>query len=107
MHKKLSLTMDKCFTLKVSKHINFPIDTCIQLALILPFVDRDQYTPSWLKTTETRGKSPSTPNLAFCTPSKDTGEIPQWKKELAEKRKGRKDSDLGFTVIIFFSTLKI
>lgn len=58
---------------------------------------RDQYTPSWLKTTETRGKSPSTPNLAFCTPSKDSGEIPQWKRDLAEKRRGRKDSDLGPT----------
>lgn len=54
---------------------------------------KDQYVPSWLKTTDTRGKSPSTPNLAFVTPTKDTSEVPQWKRELAEKRRRQKDGD--------------
>ncbi|XP_076108355.1 uncharacterized protein LOC143076456 isoform X5 [Mytilus galloprovincialis] len=54
---------------------------------------RDQYVPSWLKTTDTKGKSPSTPNLAFVTPTKDSSEVPQWKRELAEKRRRQKDGD--------------
>ena len=64
------------------------------------FSDRDHYVPSWLKSTDLREKSPSTPNLVYVTPTKDTSEVPQWKRELREKRKERKDSDTGLSVRI-------
>ena len=41
------------------------------------FSDRDHYVPSWLKCTDLREKFPSTPNLAYVTPTKDTSEVPQ------------------------------
>jgi hypothetical protein len=64
----------------------------------ISFSDRDHYVPSWLKSTDLREKSPFTPNLAYVTPTKDTSEVPQWKRELREKRKERKDSDTGLSV---------
>jgi hypothetical protein len=51
-----------------------------------------------LISTDLREKSPSTPNLAYVTPTKDTSEVPQWKRELIEKLKERKDSDTGLSV---------
>ena len=50
------------------------------------FSDRDHYAPSWLKSKDLQEKSPSTPNLANITLTKDTSEVPQWKRELIEKR---------------------
>ncbi|XP_069135881.1 nucleolar and coiled-body phosphoprotein 1-like isoform X2 [Argopecten irradians] len=51
---------------------------------------RDQYVPSWLKTKDSRHQS--TPNLNVITPpSGDTTSVPQWKKDLAERRKLRKE----------------
>ena len=60
--------------------------------------DRDNYVPSWLKCTDLREKFPSTPNLAYVTPTKDTSEVPQWMRELIEKLKERKDSDTRLSV---------
>jgi hypothetical protein len=63
------------------------------------FSDRDHYVPSWFKSKDLREKSSSTPNLAYVvTPTKDTSEVPQWKRDLIEKLKERKDSDTGLSV---------
>jgi len=62
------------------------------------FSDKHHYAPSWLKSTYLREKSPYTPNLANVTPTKDTSEVPQWKRELIQKLKERKDSDTGLSV---------
>ena len=62
------------------------------------FSERDQYAPSWLKSKDLWEKSPSTTNLANVRPTKYTSEVPQWKRELREKRKERKDSDTGLSV---------
>ncbi|XP_033746956.1 uncharacterized protein LOC117332182 [Pecten maximus] len=54
---------------------------------------RDQYVPSWLKTKDNRHQS--TPNLnVISPPSADTTSIPQWKKDLAERRKLRKENSV-------------
>ena len=62
------------------------------------FSDKDHYVPSWFKSKDLREKSPSTTNLTYVTPTKDTSEVPQWKRELIEKLKERKDSDTGLSV---------
>jgi len=49
------------------------------------FSDRDHYAPSWLKSKDLREKSPSTTNLAYVKPTKDTSVVPQWKKKLKER----------------------
>jgi hypothetical protein len=51
-----------------------------------------------LKSKDLREKPPSTTNMAYATPTKDTSEVPQWKRELIEKQKERKDSDTGLSV---------
>ncbi|KAJ8312413.1 hypothetical protein KUTeg_009786 [Tegillarca granosa] len=51
---------------------------------------RDQYVPSWMKVTDSRHKSPSTPNLSSPPESE---KMPQWKIDLAERRKNKKDTD--------------
>jgi hypothetical protein len=53
------------------------------------FSDRDHYAPSWLKSKDLREKSPHTPNLAYVKPTKDTSEVPQWKRKLKEKQNER------------------
>ena len=62
------------------------------------FSDKDHYVPSWFKSKDLREKSPSTTNLTYVTPTKDTSEVPQWKRELIEKLKERKDSNTGLSV---------
>ena len=62
------------------------------------FSDKDHYAASWWKSKDLRAKSPFTPHLANVTLIKDTSEVPQWKRELIEKRKERKDSDSGLSV---------
>jgi hypothetical protein len=51
-----------------------------------------------LKSKDLREKSPSTTNLAYVTRSKDISEVPQWKRELIEKLKERKDSNTVLSV---------
>ncbi|OWF44807.1 serine/arginine repetitive matrix protein 2-like isoform X2 [Mizuhopecten yessoensis] len=54
---------------------------------------KDQYVPSWLKTSDNRHQS--TPNLNIITPpSADSTSIPQWKRDLAERRKLRKENSV-------------
>ena len=62
------------------------------------FSDRDHYVPSWLKSKYLREKFPSTPNLAYVTPTKDTSEVPQWKRDIIEKLKERKESNTVLSV---------
>jgi len=63
----------------------------------------DNYTPSWMR----QGRSPSVPGGVVISPSKNipsaSSDVPQWRKELAQRRASRKERtpEVGYILIDF------